>query len=165
MTAIYLSDWKLLLKRLKLQYLAVNHPDFLRMSGGDKMKIKPYSDSTANELTRAIVDFFIHAGGDANRINTQGQMRKINGKMKWTKGATRKGTADVKAIWKGRAIDVEVKIGKDSMSDAQHKERQRIEKAGGIYIVAKSFPDFLIAFATCFPNDYAAITNNCKAVA
>ncbi|ANH80086.1 hypothetical protein A8C56_02985 [Niabella ginsenosidivorans] len=77
---------------------------------------KRYSDRTANGLTNCIMDFLKYHGHYANRINTTGQMRKINGKMTWTKGSTRKGTADIDAIINGTPVKIEVKIGRDRMS-------------------------------------------------
>lgn len=142
------TDWKTLLKSMKLEYIENTAPGFYELSGGNKMQVKPYTDKTANGLTKCIVDFIKFSGGDANRINTQGQMRKIGGRMVWTHGSTRKGTADIHAIYSGRHISVEIKIGKDSQSDYQKKEQERIINAGGLYWIAKDFPSFLSAWTT-----------------
>lgn len=88
-----MEDWKKVMKRLKLQHIEMIAPGFFEASGGYTMEVKPYSDNTANALTNAIIDFIKFSGGDANRINTQGNLRKISGEMKWTHGGTRKGTA------------------------------------------------------------------------
>jgi len=128
---------------MKLDNIKQKAPGFFELSGGYEMKTNPYRDKTANDLTKSIIDFIIFSGGDANRINTQGQQRKINGRTCWTYGATRKGTADIHAIYKGRAISIEVKIGNDRQSEAQMKEAERITKAGGLYFIAKDMPSFL----------------------
>lgn len=138
-----MENWKKLLKRMKLDNIKEKAPGFFELSGGYEMKIKSYRDDNANNLTKAIVDFINFSGGDANRINTQGQMRKINGRMVWTHGSTRKGTADIHAIFQGRAISIEVKIGNDKQSEAQLKEAERILNAGGLYYVAKDMVSFL----------------------
>ncbi len=70
-------------------------------------------------------------------------MRKINGRMVWTNGTTRRGTADIMAIYKGRSIAIEIKIGKDKLSEHQLREKQRIEDAGGLYFVARDMPGFI----------------------
>ncbi len=136
-------DWKRLLKHLKLEYLKEHHYDFFVNSGGYKQHLKPYTDTTANGLTNCIEDFIKHQGGYSNRISTTGMMRKINGQMKWTAGNSNKGAADVRLLFNGRSVECEVKIGADKMSEAQHLEKARIEKAGGVYIVVTSFANFL----------------------
>ena len=108
-----MEDWKKLMRKMKLDNIKQKAPGFFELSGGYEMKTNRYRDNTANDLTNAIIDFIIFSGGDANRINTQGQMRKVNGRMVWTHGSTRKGTADIHAIFQGRAISIEIKIGND----------------------------------------------------
>ena len=146
-----MENWNPLLKRMKLDNLKQKAPGFFELSGGYDMKVKPYRDTTANDLTNAIIDFIIFSGGDANRINTQGQLRKIKGEMKWTHGGTRRGTADIHAIYQGRAISIEIKIGKDKQSDQQTKEAERVTKAGGLYYVAKNMESFLEWWKVNFP--------------
>lgn len=131
------------MKQMKLESIKQRSPGFFELSGGFDMKVKPYSDATANGLTNAIIDFIIFSGGDANRINTQGQFRKIKGEMKWTHGGTRRGTADIHAIFQGRHISIEIKIARDVQSDAQKAECERVTRAGGLYFVARSMNSFL----------------------
>ena len=54
-----------------------------------------------------------------------------------------KGTADISATIKGWGIKIEVKVGKDRMSSFQWNYKSKIEAAGGVYIIAKDFPQFL----------------------
>jgi hypothetical protein len=136
-------EWKKNMKRMKLEHLQKSAPGFFEASGGFTMEVKAYSDKTANALTKSIIDYIKFSGGDANRINTQGTMRKINGKAKWTHGGTRRGTADVHAIFRGRHISVEIKIGRDRVSEYQNKEKDRIERAGGLYFTARDMPSFI----------------------
>jgi hypothetical protein len=150
-------NWKQLLKELKLGYIARTAPGFFELSGGNKMHVKPYKDTTANGLTNCIEDFIKHIGGYANRISTTGTLRKVNGEMKWTKGNSNKGAADIRILFCGRSIDVEVKIGADKPSEAQIKEQQRIESAGGLYYIAKDFPSFLEWWLSYFPLSISSI--------
>lgn len=138
-----MEKWKPLLKRMKLDSIKAKVPGFFDLSGGYDMRVNPYSDTTTNGLTKAVIDFINFSGGDANRINTQGQLRKINGQMKWTNGSTRKGTADIHAIYKGRHISIEIKTGKDKQSDKQVMEAERIRRAGGLYFIAYNMESFL----------------------
>ena len=124
--------------------LAERSPGFFEASGGYKSSLAPtYTDQTANGLAKCIIDWIILHGGDAQRVNTTGMMRRIKGEMKWTKSGSRRGSADIHAIMNGRALSIEVKVGKDRMSKFQKEEQARIERAGGLYYVATSMPDFI----------------------
>jgi hypothetical protein len=138
-----IANWKQLLKRLKLDHIKRTAPGFFEASGGYSMKVQPYDDRTSNGLTKCIIDFITHLGGYANRISTTGTMRKINGQVKWTAGNSNKGAPDVRAIFQGRSMDIEIKIAKDRLSEAQVRELKRIKEAGGLAFVAKDFPSFL----------------------
>lgn len=93
-------------------------------------------------LQQAIIKFLTWDGWYANRINSTG--RKIGDK--WITGNTKKGTADLHLIIKGVHISAEIKIGADKMSQDQHLEKARVEKAGGKYWIVKTFEDFLVQF-------------------
>lgn len=116
-----------------------------------------YTDKKANGLTKAIIKFINLSGQQAERINTQGRMidktkivkdvlghRRTIGSVEWQKGTGTRGSADISATVNGMSVKIEVKIGRDKMSEYQEKYQEHITKAGGIYIVAKTFEDFLI---------------------
>lgn len=119
-----------------------------------------YKDKTANELTKAIIAFFEIQGGIGERINSMGKVidtrktyqdpitgqTKVIGSIDWVKGTSTDGTADISATVFGLSVKVEVKIGNDRQSEAQKKYQERIEQAGGIYIIARSFDGFLHEF-------------------
>lgn len=99
-----------------------------------------FSDKTANDLTKAIIRYVDLMGGYATRIQSQGQ---YNDRLKrWTKGTTRKGTADIHAVVNGLHLSIEVKIGRDRMSQAQRQTAEQISRAGGRYFVAGDFQSF-----------------------
>ncbi|MBT1698245.1 hypothetical protein KK083_15235 [Fulvivirgaceae bacterium PWU4] len=113
-----------------------------------------FTDTTANGLTKAIITWLTLNGCWATRINTTGRFLKGNTitdavgrarvmKGAWIPGTTRNGTADIHAIINGRHVSIEVKIGRDRMSPAQHKTQEAIEQCGGVYIVARTFDEFL----------------------
>lgn len=145
-------NWKEELKRLKLEHIKQTAPGFYELSGGERMKLKGWNDSTANGLTAAIVDWINLKGYSATRISTTGTVRKLKGEMKWTHGNTRKGTADIHAVIKGMHASIEVKIGRDKMSIDQHKEQERIERAGGFYFVARDMDSFVEWYTKTFEN-------------
>jgi hypothetical protein len=139
------KEYKALLHELKLQRYAITHPNYPQ----DYIPKTMYKDSTANGLTRAICDFINYQGYQAERINTMGTARekkttagKVIG-VTWTKGTSTAGSADISATIKGRSVKIEVKIGKDRQSEAQKRYQENIEKAGGIYIIAKDFDSFV----------------------
>ena len=72
--------------------------------------------------------------------------RKTIGSIDWIGSGMRKGIADIKAIIHGKPYDIELKRvyakGKDRQSEHQKLEQERIEKAGGNYIIVKDFQDF-----------------------
>jgi hypothetical protein len=92
----------------------------------------------------------------AERISSQGQYRDgkkqvtdIIGRVRtigsgvWTPGTSTKGTADISATIKGRSVKIEIKWAKDRQSDAQKEYQLSIEKSLGIYIIVKTFDDFI----------------------
>jgi len=112
----------------------------------------PYKQNSANSLTRCIVDYINFTGHFAVRINNGGTFRKgktfknvLGGTVKmkdtYTFNGT-KGVADIDAMKNGRKVAIEVKYGKDRMSQAQIEMKERIERSGGIYLVAKTFEQF-----------------------
>jgi hypothetical protein len=115
-----------------------------------------YRDDTANGLTKCIIDFVRFNGGQAERINTTGipidtrrevtdimGHRRTIGSVQWRPSGTTAGSADISAIIRGRAVKIEVKIGKDTQSEAQRQYQASIEAAGGIYYIAKDFTSFI----------------------
>ena len=118
--------------------------------------VKPkFSGKTANGLTKAIIKFIQLSGGQAERISTTGRMidqrktytdvvgvRRTIGSTKWIPSTSTKGSADISATINGKSVKIEVKIGRDRQSEAQKKYQSDIERAGGIYYLAKDFESF-----------------------
>ena len=69
-----------------------------------------------------------------------GCYRKFNG---------RKGVADITACVNGVCFQIEVKFGKDKMSDDQKDFAKDFEYCNGKYIVAKTFCQFVKEFRMC----------------
>ncbi len=59
-------------------------------------------------------------------------------------GSAMRGVSDVLGIHKGtgKFIAVEVKVGKDALSDYQIVFLKRVQEAGGVAITARNFVDF-----------------------
>lgn len=114
-----------------------------------------YNDKTANGLTECIIDFIRLRGMQAERISCEGKVidtrkttRDVVGNLK-TVGSIRRvrtsaqvGTADISATIRGRSVKIEVKIGNDCQSPDQKAYQGDIEKAGGLYVIAKTFQGF-----------------------
>ena len=151
--SIYRFEMKALqiLKELKLKDSREKHPNVPEHA----IPNPKYSDKTANGLTKCIIDFLMLSGYQAERINTMGRpidnrkqvtdvlgRVKTIGSMTWGKSTARKGSADISATIKGKSVKIEIKIGKDKQSDFQKEYQKEVERAGGIYIIAKSFQEF-----------------------
>lgn len=120
-----------------------------------------FSDSSANNLTKAIIKYIELMGYQAERIsntgryidntkkfkNIQGQQIQI-GSGQYIPGTGTKGTADISATIKGKSVKIEVKYGKDRQSEAQKDYQSTIERSGGIYYIAKDFETFYNFFQT-----------------
>lgn len=70
---------------------------------------------------------------------TTGMFRTIDGRRNVYVGTP--GEADYWACIRGRHVEVETKAPAGRLSDAQRKFRERIERDGGLYIVARGVSD------------------------
>lgn len=103
----------------------------------------------ANLLTTIAVFWIKRSGGHAYRNTSTGSVRKQrDGSYKLTPNKSMKGSADIMATINGRTVAIEVKIGRDKMSEHQIKFRDQITAAGGSYFVIKSFDDLLAELET-----------------
>ena len=140
-----------ILKDLKLAETKRQHPNY------PEYAIPPYkcTDKTANGLTKCIVTFLNLLEWQAERISNEGRVidsRKtvtdVVGRMRTTggvkriKSSGRNGTADISSTILGRSVKIEVKIGKDRQSDNQKEYQEEVERAGGVYLIAKDFQSF-----------------------
>ena len=98
-----------------------------------------FSEGSANDLTKAIIALFYVCGGSAWRINTMGVYDKKTGKYR-NSGASL-GVSDVIGCLNGAMYAVEVKYGKDRLSDNQKKFQAQVERSGGMFIVARTLKD------------------------
>lgn len=105
------------------------------------LPITKIKTSTSNGLTQAIIKYLTLKGHFATRVSSAG--RYLTRERIYIPSTTRKGTADIHAIISGKHISIEVKVGKDKVNEAQKKMQSEIEKAGGVYFVAKDFDSFV----------------------
>lgn len=121
------------------------HAEFYKASGEYKPKINPIA--SASSLQSFGENLFNWNGHHLERTSNVGVQR--NGK--WTKGQGTNGTSDNKGhfLKPGRdyaiPIYVEVKFGKDRMSDNQLWFASKVEKTGAIHTVIKT-PDDWVKF-------------------
>jgi len=102
-------------------------------------KIKVTAD--ANGLTQAIVSWLNLNGHFATRVSSSGRYLPQLGKF--IPSTTKRGTADIHCVIGGRHVSIEVKAGRDRMSDDQIEMKEKIERAGGIYFIATDFEMFM----------------------
>ena len=110
-----------------------------------------YKLTDTNGLTRAIIDFIRFSGGHAERVNTMGrQIKAKSGKQIWIQTTATKGSADIHAIWHGRTLAIEVKNAatRDRLRPKQAEYAAKVQRAGGLYFVARTFDSFYEWFQT-----------------
>jgi len=100
-----------------------------------------YSDKSTNELQKSIIAWLECHGHFGSRRNTQGTY-SVALKRYIRSGATN-GAEDIDSTLKGQNVKIEVKFKKDVPSKDQINYRKHIEDAGGVYIIVKTFDDFL----------------------
>jgi hypothetical protein len=97
-----------------------------------------FTDKDTNSLTRCIMAFMKLKNHYIVRINTQGQVR---GNIR-TYSTTQKGTSDLHGIINSIHISIELKMKGDTQSKDQEETQRQVEKAGGIYLLIRSFEQF-----------------------
>lgn len=111
-----------------------------------------YSDKTASGLTKSIKAYCDLKGIFCQRSGSEGRYRPgtsvvdVIGRTRLMKGTWlpghQKGIADLTMVVNGKYIGVEVKIGNDRQSDVQKEFETDLIKAGGCYVIVKSWDDF-----------------------
>ena len=134
----------------------IKHPAGFEASGGYSQKMNFPCVTKANGLTLAICNFLNWQGHRATRISSAGRyvaprstpMEMIL-KGRFIPGTTRRGTADISATIRGRAVMLEVKAGADKPSEYQIKEQAKERAAGGVYEFVHTMQEFL-SWYDCF---------------
>lgn len=149
------KSWKEELIFLHLEDIRTKAPGFFKASGGYSMKIKPYSDTNTNALTRCVKDFLTYKGHYVIRTARQGQARiekipiggtqkDISGrgvkhydKLSFTKNPEAKAFTDLQASINGLyiAIEIKCKATKDRIKEEQIKNQKCVEKSGAIHLI------------------------------
>jgi len=105
---------------------------------------RTFRDDGANNLTKCITTYLRLKGAFVSRLNNGGiydyRLKK------YRPGTNRRGLPDVIATYEGKSIFVEVKHGRDRMSEHQERIRQEQEQSGGLWFTAHNFTEFKIWF-------------------
>ena len=124
-----------------------------------------YNERTSNGLSKCILDFVNLSGYLAERTGTEGRVidnrktytdvigrQKTIGSVKRIKTSGLVGSSDLKLYINGKIVAIEIKIGRDRQSQAQKEYQERMEKAGGIYLIIKDFDSFYVWFQDFIKN-------------
>ena len=126
------------IKKLELDYLTHKQAKFI---GQPYISKKSFEDKTANGLTKCLQYWCLLNGAHFQRMNTQGQ---YDAKLKrYRRSGATKGVTDTLIIYKGKTLNIEIKINKDKQSKEQKDIQLSIEKAGGNYWIIKTFDEFI----------------------
>ena len=143
------------IKELKNLYLEDNRKKYPSIPEQCRV-VYQYKPTTANGLTRCVIDLLRFSGWQAERISNTGRLidrsrvvvdctgraRRI-GSTQWIKGTGTDGTADVSATIAGKSVKIEIKVGKDRQSAAQKQYQADIDRSGGVYIIVRDFGSFM----------------------
>jgi hypothetical protein len=69
-----------------------------------------------------------------------------------TRSSTAKGSADINATIISPSFNVEAKIRRDEMSNAQLKQQAKEEAAGALCFIARDMPSFIVWYNQTFAN-------------
>jgi len=124
----------------------------------DNYRVVPkFEDKTTNGLTRCVLTFLKLKCHHCERTGNEGRIiddrqivtdvigrQRVIGSIKRIKGSGTRGTSDLKAVIGGRFVAIEIKCSAtgDKQRPAQIQYQAEVEQAGGIYIIASSFPQF-----------------------
>lgn len=145
------SDGLKRLKDLALAYSRSKHPTLPESA----RYVEPYSDRTANGLTKCILHYLKFSGHQAERISCTGRYldrskivsdvtgaRRRIGSGQWIPSSGQPGTADISATIYGRSVKIEVKKN-DQQSERQILYQEQVTRAGGLYWICRTFDEFL----------------------
>lgn len=112
--------------------------------------VTKFRDDSANGLTKCVLTYLKIRGAFASRINTTGIYR--NDIKKFVPNTQKKGLADVAATYKSFSLQIEIKVGRDKMSNKQNEVKTEFELSGGYWFTAQDFTSFKDWFDTLFIN-------------
>ena len=96
--------------------------------------------TSANELTQQTIEYITLRGGMAWRNNT-GAYKTETRFIRYG----HKGSGDVFALYRGKFLSIEVKVGRDRLSPDQEDWMERVEACEGVAVVAHTLDDVIAA--------------------
>ena len=124
---------------------AAKHPT---LPAHARVKAK-YSDKSANELTRCIVDYLTLSGHFATRLQSTGTYRADL--QRFVPSQQRAGLPDIySCVDGGHAVHIEIKVGKDRLSEDQKQTISDLQQAGASVFITGDFQTFYDWFTTEF---------------
>ena len=118
--------------------------DEYRKKRNPDAKKKYYSDRTASELEKCIINYCHLFGVFAEKVQSMGRTI-FKGQPIYVRNSNTTGQADLSLIINGKAVKVEVKCkwtGDRYQNEAQKAYQRNVERSGGIYIIIRDFAEF-----------------------
>lgn len=116
-------------------------------SSGLKTSKKKRKFSETNDTTKKILNFLFGHGVFAWRNNTVGIPIRRDGSIIGFRPTGKTGVGDIIGVCpiggRGVFLSIEVKTGKDKLSDVQLGFMETVNKLNGVAIVVKNYEDFI----------------------
>ena len=109
-----------------------------RETGPAKRKSKQGPAARLRKATIAAIQALVHSGSRPMVVPVFSGGVEIDGR-RYLMG--RAGASDLVCCFKGRFFALELKAGRDVVSDAQKKFAMRVAQAGGVYVVVRQPQD------------------------
>ena len=122
--------------------------DFIGKQTARKSRTKGPKQESANALTKRIVSHIRNRGHFATRLSSTGVFR--DDIKKFVPSQQRAGLPDVMSVVESRACFIEIKVGRDVLSQDQKKSIAELQKAGAAVFVAHDFDSFQTWFTAEF---------------
>jgi hypothetical protein len=163
-----LPSWRKRYTEIYTEYFKIAYPT--AWASGHIILPKYPAVAKANGLTMFVTNLLKWTGNHGERTNTMGrpiektaprfnilsgQIEQIANGIEWQKGTGTKGSSDIKGHInvKGHTfpipVYIEIKAGKDRMSDDQKEYQKSVTSTGALYAIVKTPEDFYNFYDYC----------------
>lgn len=108
---------------------------------------KFFTQTRPSRLLTACIQKYVRSVGAIANENVQGSLRKNHkGVWKFEYTGGKPGQEDISIMYNGKFMAIELKYGKDTMSESQLKYQDKMKQANTPYHIVKNFDQFIYIF-------------------